>query len=102
MRNAATIQTVKTADGHGDTLTTEQIRARNVAVVMVTARIASSAPGPIGRCRGEFTGDAISLEGGVLLMTPLMKTKRRTYLCCGSRPDCDGFIHCEPKWFVIS
>ncbi|MEC8277895.1 MAG: flagellar basal body P-ring protein FlgI [Myxococcota bacterium] len=74
MRNAATIQTLsKRLMGMGITLTTEQIRARNVAVVMVTARIASSArPGQLVDVEVSSTGDAISLEGGVLLMTPLM------------------------------
>ena len=44
MRNQATIQTVaKRLQGLGVTLTPDQIRSRNVAVVMVTARLPSSA-----------------------------------------------------------
>ena len=57
----------------GITVSKEQLRTRNVAAVMVTARTPS-----FGRKGTQFDvtvsslGDATSLEGGTLLMTPLM------------------------------
>lgn len=82
MRNEATIQTLsKRLMGMGITLTTEQIRARNVAVVMVTARLPSSArPGQNVDVEVSSTGDATSLEGGVLLLTPLLAPNGETFV----------------------
>ena len=74
MRNQATIQTVsKRLQGLGITLTPEQIRSRNVAVVMVTGRLPSSArPGQRIDVTVSSAGDAISLQGGVLQLTQLL------------------------------
>lgn len=74
MRNQATIQTVaKRLQGLGVTLTPDQIRSRNVAVVMVTARLPSSArPGQRIDVTVSSAGDAISLQGGVLQLTQLL------------------------------
>lgn len=57
----------------GITVSKEQLRIRNVAAVMVTATVPA-----FGRIGSQFDvtisslGDATSLEGGVLLMTPLL------------------------------
>jgi len=57
----------------GITVSKEQLRIRNVAAVMVTANVPA-----FGRIGSQFDvtisslGDATSLEGGVLLMTPLL------------------------------
>ena len=69
LRNQATIQTLaKRLQGLGVTLTTDQIRARNVAVVMVTANFPSTArPGQKIDVVVSSAGDAISIEGGVLV-----------------------------------
>ena len=74
MRNQATIQTVsKRLQGLGITLTPEQIRSRNVAVVMVTGRLPSSArPGQRIDVTVSSAGDAISLQGGVLQLTQML------------------------------
>lgn len=74
MRNQATIQTVaKRLQGLGITLTPEQIRSRNVAVVMVTGSLPSTArPGQRIDVVVSSAGDAISLQGGVLQLTQLL------------------------------
>lgn len=74
MRNQATIQTVsKRLQGLGITLTPDQIRSRNVAVVMVTGRLPSSArPGQRIDVTVSSAGDAISLQGGILQLTQLL------------------------------
>jgi flagellar P-ring protein precursor FlgI len=74
MRNQATIQTVaKRLQGLGITLTPDQIRSRNVAVVMVTASLPSTArPGQKIDVVVSSAGDAISLQGGVLQLTQLL------------------------------
>lgn len=58
----------------GITLDAEEIRMKNVAAVMVTAQLP-----PGSRAGGQLDvtvsslGDASSLEGGILLMTPLLR-----------------------------
>ena len=58
----------------GHTLNPDDIKLKNVAAVMVTAKLP-----PYSRVGGELDvtisslGDATSLEGGVLLMTPLLR-----------------------------
>jgi len=69
-----TVQTISNMlERFGITVPKEQLRTRNVAAVMVTART------PVfGRTGTQFDvtvsslGDATSLEGGILLMTPLL------------------------------
>ena len=74
MRNEATIQTLsKRLQGLGVTLTADQIRSRNVAVVMVTATMPSTArPGQKLDVTVSSAGDAMSLQGGVLQLTQLL------------------------------
>jgi flagellar P-ring protein precursor FlgI len=66
-RNEATIRTLANRlQGLGVTLQTDDIISRNVAVVMVTARVPSTArPGHRVDIEVSSTGDAKSLEGGV-------------------------------------
>lgn len=80
-RNAITQRAVANALGRlGSNLSPDQIRSRNVAAVMVTAVLPASAN--IGdRIDVSVTsiGDARSISGGVLLMTPLMGPDQRPY-----------------------
>ena len=80
-RNEATIRTLANRlQGLGVTLQTDDIISRNVAVVMVTARIPSTArPGHKIDIEVSSTGDAKSLEGGVLQLTPLYASDGRAY-----------------------
>ncbi len=80
-RNEATIRTLANRlQGLGVTLQTDDIISRNVAVVMVTARIPSTArPGHRVDIEVSSTGDAKSLEGGVLQLTPLYASDGRAY-----------------------
>jgi flagellar P-ring protein precursor FlgI len=58
----------------------ESIRVRNVAAVIVTAELPSFAqPGQRLDVQVSSLGDAKSLQGGVLLMTPLNGPDGRTY-----------------------
>jgi flagellar P-ring protein precursor FlgI len=80
-RNEATIRTLANRlQGLGVTLQTDDIISRNVAVVMVTARIPSTGrPGHKVDIEVSSTGDAKSLEGGVLQLTPLYASDGRAY-----------------------
>lgn len=64
----------------GTTVTEEQINSRNVAVVIVTATLPASAnPGDRIDINISSIGDARSLAGGTLLMTPLLGPDQRPY-----------------------
>lgn len=80
-RNEATIRTLANRlQGLGVTLQTDDIISRNVAVVMVTARVPSTArPGHRVDIEVSSTGDAKSLEGGVLQLTPLYASDGKAY-----------------------
>jgi flagellar P-ring protein precursor FlgI len=80
-RNEATIRTLANRlQGLGVTLSTDDIISRNVAVAMVTARIPANArPGHKIDIEVSSTGDAKSLQGGVLQLTPLYATDGRAY-----------------------
>lgn len=80
-RNEVTREALKNALGRlGASVNAEQVQSRNVAVVMVTATLPPSAN--IGD-RIDVTvtsvGDARSLAGGSLLMTPLMGPDQQSY-----------------------
>ena len=81
----------------GITVPREQLRTRNVAAVMVTGRI--PAFGRVGS-RLDITvsslGDAKSLEGGVLLMTPLMDAAGTQY-ALGQGPVSIGGFNIETR-----
>lgn len=80
-RNAATRQAMRNVLGRlGANIAPEDLQSRNVAVVIVTATLPPSAN--IGD-RIDITvssiGDARSLVGGTLLMTPLMGPDQKSY-----------------------
>jgi flagellar P-ring protein precursor FlgI len=72
-QNAAAIRALANRlQGLGMTMSDNDIKARNVAVVMVTSSLPSGArPGSRLDVQVSSAGDARSLEGGVLLLTPL-------------------------------
>jgi flagellar P-ring protein FlgI len=64
----------------GSIVTEDQINSRNVAVVIVTASLPASAnPGDRIDAVVSSIGDARSLAGGTLLMTPLIGPDERPY-----------------------
>lgn len=64
----------------GTAVSEEQISSRNVAVVIVTATLPASAnPGDRIDAVVSSIGDARSLAGGTLLMTPLLGPDQRPY-----------------------
>ena len=69
-----TVQSVANMlENFGITVDAEQLRTRNVAAVMVTARLSPyQSPGSRIDVTVSSLGDASSLQGGVLLVTPLM------------------------------
>lgn len=76
-----TVQSISNMlDKFGITVPNEQLRTRNVAAVMVTTKMPS-----FSRVGSQFDvtvsslGDATSLEGGVLLVTPLMDASGMHY-----------------------
>lgn len=80
-RSEITRQALRNALGRlGANIGPEQLQSRNVAAVIVTARLASTAN--VGD-RIDITvssiGDARSLAGGTLLMTPLLGPDQRPY-----------------------
>jgi flagellar P-ring protein precursor FlgI len=72
-RNEAAIRALANKlQGLGFTISTDEIIARNVAIVMVTARMAADArPGAAIDVEVSSSGDATSLEGGVLQLAAL-------------------------------
>jgi len=92
-RNEVTQQALKNALSRlGASITPEQVRSRNVAVVMVTATLPPSAN--VGdRIDVSVTsiGDARSLAGGTLLMTPLLGPDQRTYALAQGQIVVGGF-----------
>lgn len=72
-QNAAAVRALANRlKGLGMTMSEDDIKARNVAVVMVTAKLLpGSRPGSPLDAQVASVGDARSLEGGVLLLTPL-------------------------------
>ncbi len=80
-RNEASIRTLgKRLQGLGVSLDNEDLISRNVAMVMVTATLpADSRAGTRIDVTVASTGDATSLEGGVLLITPMVAANKKTY-----------------------
>jgi flagellar P-ring protein FlgI len=80
-RNEVTRQALRNALGRlGATVQLDQIQSRNVAVVMVTATLPPSANiGDKVDVTVTSVGDARSLAGGMLMMTPLMGPDQKTY-----------------------
>lgn len=80
-RSAVTRQALQNVFSRlGTVVTNSDINARNVAVVLVTATLPASANvGDRISVTVSSAGDARSLAGGVLLMTPLAGPDRRNY-----------------------
>jgi flagellar P-ring protein FlgI len=80
-RNEVTRQALRNVLSRlGTVVTDDQINSRNVAVVIVTARLPASAnPGDRIDAVVSSIGDARSLAGGTLLMTPLIGPDERPY-----------------------
>lgn len=81
LMNEATIRAVANRlQGLGFTVSTDEIMARNVAVVMVTAQLpASGRPGQKLDVQVSSSGDAMSLRGGVLQLTLLNAPNGETF-----------------------
>lgn len=76
----------------GTTVTEDQINSRNVAVVIVTAKLPASAnPGDRIDAVISSIGDARSLAGGTLLMTPLLGPDQRPYALAQGSLTVGGF-----------
>lgn len=80
-RNGVTRQTLRNVLSRlGTTVAEDDINSRNVAVVIVTAVLPASANvGDRLTITVSSVGDARSLAGGTLLMTPLMGPDQRVY-----------------------
>jgi flagellar P-ring protein precursor FlgI len=80
-RNEVTRQALRNVLSRlGTVITEDQISSRNVAVVIVTAKLPASANvGDRIDAVVSSIGDARSLAGGTLLMTPLMGPDQRIY-----------------------
>lgn len=80
-RNEVTRQALRNVLARlGTTVTEQQINSRNVAVVVVTAVLPASAnPGDKIDAVVSSIGDARSLAGGTLLMTPLLGPNQQPY-----------------------
>jgi flagellar P-ring protein precursor FlgI len=80
-RNEVTRQALRNVLSRmGASVTSDQVQSRNVAVVMVTAALPASANvGDKIDVAVSSIGDARSLVGGTLLMTPLLGPDRQNY-----------------------
>jgi flagellar P-ring protein precursor FlgI len=94
LQNRASIRAlVNRLQGMGFTVTPQEVMARNVAVVMVTARLpANSRSGHMLDVEVSSTGDATSLEGGILQLTPLAATDGEVYATAQGPLVIGGFI----------
>ena len=80
-RNRATLQSVaNTLRNFGVNVTEEDLASRNVAAVIVTAKLPAFAePGQLLDVQVASSGDARSLNGGTLMLTPLSGPDGRLY-----------------------
>jgi len=80
-RHRATLQSVSNAlRGFGVNVNEVDLASRNVAAVVVTAKLAAFAePGGLLDVQVASSGDARSLTGGTLLLTPLYAADGRLY-----------------------
>lgn len=76
----------------GVTVDAEQVKVKNVAAVMVTAKIsAASKPGSRIDVTVSSVGDAKSLQGGTLLLTPLSALDGTVYAVAQGAVSIGGF-----------
>jgi flagellar P-ring protein precursor FlgI len=80
-RNRATVQSVaNTLRNFGVNVSDQDVASRNVAAVIVTARLPAFAePGQLVDVQVASSGDARSLTGGTLMLTPLRGADGRLY-----------------------
>lgn len=80
-RNRATVQSVaNTLRNFGVNVSDQDVASRNVAAVIVTARLPAFAePGQLIDVQVASSGDARSLTGGTLMLTPLRAADGRLY-----------------------
>jgi flagellar P-ring protein FlgI len=90
----ATMRTVANAlQRQGLTVPSDQIKAKNAAVVMITADISAFLkPGTRIDVTVASMGDAKSLQGGVLLQTPLSAADGRVYAVAQGPIAVGGFL----------
>jgi flagellar P-ring protein precursor FlgI len=91
---AATLRTVaNTLQRQGLSVASDQIKSKNAAVVMITADIgAFLKPGSRIDVTVASLGDAKSLQGGVLLQTPLLAADGRVYAVAQGPIAVGGFL----------
>lgn len=92
-----TVQSVANMlENFGITVDAEQLRTRNVAAVMVTARLSPyQSPGSRIDVTVSSLGDASSLQGGVLLVTPLMNPENQNMYARAQGPLLVGGVNSE-------
>lgn len=80
-RNRATLQSVaNTLRNFGVNVSEDELASRNVAAVIVTAKLPAFAePGQLLDVQVSSSGDARSLNGGTLMLTPLSGPDGRLY-----------------------
>lgn len=80
-RNRATLQSVaNTLRGFGVNVSGQDLASRNVAAVLVTAKLPAFAePGQLLDVQVASAGDARSLNGGTLMLAPLMGPDGKVY-----------------------
>lgn len=93
LRNRATVQSiVNTLRSYGVNVNDADIASRNVAAVVVTAKLPAFAePGQPVDVLVSSAGDARSLNGGTLMLTPLMGPDNRLYAIAQGPISVGGF-----------
>lgn len=93
MNEATVMAYVARLQGLGFNVSVQDIFARNVAAVMVTARLPSTArPGQKLDVEVSSAGDAMSLEGGVLQLTPLFAPNGEAFATAQGPVVVGGFV----------
>lgn len=92
-RNQFTLQSiVNMLENYGVRVSTNDVQIRNVAAVMVTATLPAFAqPGDVIDVTVSSIGDAKSLQGGTLLLTPLMAPNNEVYAVAQGPISIGGF-----------
>lgn len=92
-RNKSTVQSIaNTLVRFGITVSPEDIKSRNVASVMITAKLpAFSETGDTFDVNVSSMGDAKSLVGGTLLLTPLTAANGNTYALAQGQISVGGY-----------
>lgn len=92
-RNEFTVQSIiNLLDEYGVRVSTSDTQIRNVAAVMVTAVLPAFAqPGDTIDVTVSSIGDAKSLQGGTLLLTPLMAPNKQVYAVAQGPLSIGGF-----------